>query len=83
MPFAHSPDKERGIPAQDYAAHVDGVVKGPHALGKGEAVGDERLDIELAAGHQPHGHADQDQKQQNAHVNRPCARQRRGCTALA
>ncbi|MBP7231618.1 MAG: DEAD/DEAH box helicase family protein [Syntrophaceae bacterium] len=26
MPFAHSPDKERGIPAQDYAAHVDGVV---------------------------------------------------------
>lgn len=27
MPFAHSPDKERGIPAQDYAAHVDGVVK--------------------------------------------------------
>lgn len=27
MPFAHSPDKERGIPAQDYVAHVDGVVK--------------------------------------------------------
>lgn len=26
MPFAHSPDKERGIPAQGYAAHVDGVV---------------------------------------------------------
>lgn len=26
MPFAHSPDKERGIPAQDYTAHVDGVV---------------------------------------------------------
>lgn len=27
MPFAHSPDKALGIPAQDYAAHVDGVVK--------------------------------------------------------
>lgn len=26
MPFAHSPDKERCIPAQDYVAHVDGVV---------------------------------------------------------
>ena len=26
MPYAHSPDEKRGIPAQDYAAHVDGVV---------------------------------------------------------
>lgn len=26
MPFAHSPDPKRDIPAQDYAAHVDGVV---------------------------------------------------------
>jgi len=26
MPFAHSPDTELGIAAQDYAAHVDGVV---------------------------------------------------------
>jgi CRISPR-associated endonuclease/helicase Cas3 len=26
MPFAHSPDPKREIPAQDYAAHVDGVV---------------------------------------------------------
>ncbi len=26
MLFAHSPDEERGIPAQDYAAHVSGVV---------------------------------------------------------
>ena len=27
MFFAHSPDEERGIPAQDYAAHVCGVVE--------------------------------------------------------
>lgn len=27
MFFAHSPDEERGIPAQDYAAHVRGVVE--------------------------------------------------------
>ena len=27
MLFAHSPDTERGIPAQNYAAHVGGVVK--------------------------------------------------------
>ena len=26
MLFAHSADPKRGIPAQDYAAHVDGVV---------------------------------------------------------
>jgi len=26
MLFAHSPDLKREIPAQDYAAHVDGVV---------------------------------------------------------
>jgi CRISPR-associated endonuclease/helicase Cas3 len=26
MPYAHSPDEKRGIPAQDYAVHVDGVV---------------------------------------------------------
>lgn len=34
MPFAHSPDKERGIPAQDYAAHVDGVVDRAMAAAK-------------------------------------------------
>lgn len=27
MPFAHSPDTERGIPAQDYAAHIGRVIQ--------------------------------------------------------
>ena len=27
MPLAHSADNKRGIPPQDYASHVNGVVK--------------------------------------------------------
>ncbi|MCF8067396.1 MAG: DEAD/DEAH box helicase family protein [Desulfobacterales bacterium] len=53
--YAHSPDPERGIPPQDYAAHVDGVVTraiiaaneaARHSLNDGELL---RLIVPLAA----------------------------------